>query len=333
MRNGFFTAGNWVVDKIKMIDQYPTSGHLANINRMISSGGGVFNTAVDLAIMNPKLPVYATGVVGSDSEGNFLKQALQKVGITVDFTNSADQPTSFTDVMTEIDSGARTFFHSRGANAQLTMEQIVANNNSAKIFHLAYLLALDELDKPDVEYDVVAARLFKIIQQSGYKTSADVISESGNRFQKVVNPCLKYLDYLIINEIEAGAIAGIEIRQADDTINDDMLKKATEKLFELGVNDTVIVHFPEGAYGVNRSGEKALVKSAHVESKDIIGTVGAGDAFCAGALYGLHEELPLKKVVQIANTSARFNLFSASGTGGAVAIEEIYKFTNVYYGE
>ncbi|MBR7128089.1 MAG: hypothetical protein IKD09_05850, partial [Lentisphaeria bacterium] len=51
--------------------------------------------------------------------------------------------------------------------------------------------------------------------------------------------------------------------------------------------------------------------------ENIVGTNGAGDAFCAGVLYGLHEDLPIEQTIAIANWSAVCNLSSPSASGGA----------------
>ena len=44
------------------------------------------------------------------------------------------------------------------------------------------------------------------------KTSVDVVSEDSDRFARIVTPALKYVDYCILNEIEAGKTAGFKIR-------------------------------------------------------------------------------------------------------------------------
>jgi len=332
MRKGFYTSGNWLVDKIKFINSYPKEGMFSTISSIHTSGGGIYNTAIDLSVMDRNLPIYAAGLIGKDSEGDFLLNKLLKNGIDTSGIKKTDKlPTSFTDVMTASEHGARTFFHLPGANSLLKAEDILSSNNNAKIFHLAYLLILDGLDAEDPEYGVIAARLFKTLQERGYKTSADVVSDIGNRFQKVVIPCLKYLDYFIINEIEASEITNIEIRKPDDTINLSGLKTAAEKLMEYGVNDSVIIHYPEAAFGINKNGETAFINSLQIEKSRIKSSVGAGDSFCAGALYALHEEMSLNKVLQVANISASYNLFSETATGGAVSYKVIENDINKHY--
>lgn len=88
----------------------------------------------------------------------------------------------------------------------------------ARIFHLGYLLLLDELDKPDPQHGVVAARVLKELQAKGYETSVDVVSEEGGRFRSIVEPCLPHIDYFIVNEIEAGAVCGTQLRSPEGVL-------------------------------------------------------------------------------------------------------------------
>ena len=94
------------------------------------------------------------------------------------------------------------------------------------------------------------------------------------------------------------------------------------------LNDAVVIHFPEGGFGMKASGEKCFEPSFRVAASEIVSSVGAGDAFCAAMLYALHEELPLSRALQIANAAARFNLYNATATDGAPTLKEIEEFLN-----
>ncbi len=236
------------------------------------------------------------------------------------------ESTSYTDVMQELSGDrSRTFFHNRGANAKLTKEIALSADCPARIYHLGYLLLLDEMDKEDNEYGVVAARVLDGLQKKGYKTSVDVVSEEGDRYRKVVLPCLKYTDYLIINEVEAGASLGTNLREEDGSINDSKVIEAAKKLLEMGVSEMVVIHYPEGGVAVTPE-DSACEPSFVRDGKGVVSTVGAGDAFCAGALYAIHEGYSLSDLLVFASACARFNLLSATSTGGAPALAEVKEF-------
>ena len=328
-RRGIISVGNWLVDSIKFIDSYPARGNLSVIRRIEEGLGGCsHNVLVDLARLESGIPLYAGGCIGDDRFGRMVMQAIEDNGIDgANMTVLPGVPTSYTDVMSETGGAAtRTFFHCCGANAELTPEMVLNADVPAKIFHLGYLLLLDKLDDDDPDYGVVAARVLDGLQQKGYKTSVDVVSEEGDRFRKVVLPCLRYTDYLIVNEVEAGACLGINLRNETGEIMWQDVEKAAVALLEKGVKELCVIHFPEGGVAVRKDGSSCLKESRTVPSSEIVSAVGAGDAFCAGSLYAIHEDYSLDRMLEFANASARFNLFSATSTGGAPTLKDIKRY-------
>ena len=75
------------------------------------------------------------------------------------------------------------------------------------------------------------------------------------------------------------------------------IEETASKLFELGVGDLVAIHFPEGSYAQSKDGEKVWHGSLALPKGYIKGAAGAGDAFCAGVLFGVHENWSLEKVL------------------------------------
>jgi sugar/nucleoside kinase (ribokinase family) len=327
-RNGIVAAGNLICDRIRIIDTWPREGMLSTVlHEEKSTGGSSCNVLVDLARLKAGIPLYACGILGDDTDGRFVKNTLEGLGIDTSHVSvRKGLSSSYTDVMTVKESGRRTFFHFRGANGTLDVEHLQNLDVPARIVHLGYLLLLDRLDSDDPEYGVRAARALDALQSTGYETSVDVVSENSARFQQIVTPCLPYIDYLILNEIEAGNSTGCRIRTADDTLDGDQVLTAAGRLLAGGVGKAVIIHFPEGAYGITADGKEVFEPSYLVKEKDIAGTAGAGDAFCAGVLYGLHSELPLRDSVRLGNAAARFVLNDTTCSGGAGTLEEIKGF-------
>jgi sugar/nucleoside kinase (ribokinase family) len=101
------------------------------------------------------------------------------------------------------------------------------------------------------------------------------------------------------------------------------VEKAAKGLLEKGIRELCVIHFPEGGVAVRKDGSTCIKESRTVPSSQIVSAVGAGDAFCAGCLYAIHEDYPLDRMLEFANTSARFNLFNATSTGGAPSLKEI----------
>lgn len=328
-RKGIIAAGNWCADLVKFIDRYPAKGNLTKITKVsIGLGGLGHNVIVDLGRLKSGIPLYAGGCIGNDEYGRMcLKDCVDNGVDTSNMFILDDVPTSYTDVMTETcGGGARTFFYNAGANARFSMEHVLSMDTDAKIFHLGYLLLLDEMDKEDPEYGVVAARVLDQLQKKGYKTSVDVVSEEGDRYRKVIFPCLKYMDYFIINEVELGNVLGRDMRDAGGCIMESEVVQGARELLDAGVGELVVIHYPEGGVAVAKDGRVVCAPSYSPAKEEIISTVGAGDAFCAGALFAIHEGYELEEMLKFAAASARFNLFATTTTDGAPDIETIRNF-------
>ena len=321
-RRGLLAGGNWIIDQVKLIDVYPQPEQLANIRRQSEgTGGAPYNVLVDLSNTGAPFPLLAAGMVGQDALGErILDDCRQRHIDTRHLVPTTKAPTSYTDVMTEQGHGRRTFFHARGANALWSGADLDFERTHLRIFHLGYLLLLDALDQPDSRYGTRAARLLAAAQAAGIKTSVDVVSEDSDRFARLVNPALKHVDYCILNEIEAGKTTGFIIRQADGKLDVVALRHAAGALLEQGVRELVVIHFPEGAFARTRTGEDFWQSALKLPKDYIGGTAGAGDAFCAGVLLGLHEDWDLPRCLLTGVCIAAASLSDATCTAGVKSL-------------
>ncbi len=321
-RRGLLAGGNWIIDQVKLVDVYPQRDQLANIHSQSQgTGGAPYNVLVDLAKLGADFPLLAAGLVGKDALGQAILDDCRHNKIDTRFLRSTTEAaTSYTDVMTEKSNGRRTFFHYRGANAFWRGEDLNFSKTKASIFHLGYLLLLDALDEADSKFGTKAARLLAAAQEAGLKTSVDVVSEDSDRFSKIVTPALKYVDYCILNEIEAGKTTGFKVRRPDGRLDTVALRHAAGSLLQRGVREVVVIHFPEGGFARTRKGDDFWQPSLKLPAKFIAGTAGAGDAFCAGVLLGLHEGWELARCLQAAVCVAAASLSHPTCTGGMRSI-------------
>ena len=319
VRSGLMAGGNWVIDQVKMVDVYPQREQLANIrSQSQGTGGAPYNVLINLAKAGVSFPLSAAGLVGDDALGKYILDDCAKHQIdTRHLRPLPGGATSYTDVMTEMGNGRRTFFHFRGVNAQWKGNDLDFSRIKARFFHLGYLLLLDQLDGEDKRFETQAARLLACAQAAGLKTSVDVVSEDSDRFSRIVTPALKYVDYCILNEIEAGKTAGFKIRQPDGSLDTVALRHAAGALLQFGVKELVVIHFPEGAFSRTRKGEDFWQSSLELPPKYIAGTAGAGDAFCAGVLMGLHEGWDVPRCLSTGVGLAAASLPDPTCTGGA----------------
>jgi len=316
--SGIVAGGNWIVDKIKIIDTYPQQDALANLLHHSScNGGSPFNVLTALAKLGAAFPLTGVGLIGDDPDGRWIRQKCEAYGINIaGLATHHEAPTSFTDVMTVKASGRRTFFHHRGANAFLGPEHFDFSSLQGKIFHLGYLLLLDRLDQSDMEFGTVAGRLLHAATLAGFKTSIDVVSEDSGRFADIVLPALPQVDYCILNEFELERTSGQKTHN-EGKVDLPGIRSAAAKLLAAGVREHVIVHFPDGACALSADGTFRARGSIRMPASEIVGAVGAGDAFAAGILLGLHEGAPIEDALRIGSAAAASSLMSA-GTSDSI---------------
>jgi len=204
-------------------------------------------------------------------------------------------------------TGRRTFFHNRGANALFGPEHVPVEKFNARLVHLGYLLLLDRMDEPDEEFGTAAAGLLKRFRDAGIETSIDVVSEDSDRFPQIVKPALKYTDYAILNEFEAGRTTGHELKPGGRP-DIEAIRASCEDLLGLGVSRMVCVHMPEGAYVRLADGGEVWQPALQLPEGYIKGAAGAGDAFCAGMLLGIHERWDVSRSLLLAVCAAAMSL-------------------------
>ncbi|MDR1578944.1 MAG: carbohydrate kinase family protein [Synergistaceae bacterium] len=327
MRRGIAAAGSLIVDTIKLIDAYPKPGTLANIRGISQCVGGLAaNTLIDIAVIDGCIPLASLGMIGDDDLGGLIMRTLERYGVDTSRIIFSEHPTSFTDVMNDMSNGERTFFHERGANARFGIEDIDFDALDAEYFHIGYALLLDKFDADDPEYGTVMARALHKARESGMKTSLDVVSENSGRFRKIVTPSLKYCTNVIINELEAGLITEIPPRNADGRVIMANLRAICEKIKSLGVEQNVVIHMPECGVATGGDGEFSAVGSYELPAGYIKGSVGAGDAFCAGMLYSIYKGFDMPRALKFANGAAALCLSrenAIDGMGSAADIEAL----------
>ncbi|MFH0793088.1 MAG: carbohydrate kinase family protein [bacterium] len=332
VRRGIASGGNWVIDHVKIIDHWPSEETLAAIGaESLGTGGAPYNVLVNLAKLAPDLPLEAVGLVGEDADGERILEDCRRFKINpIGLHKSSVAGTSYTDVMTVRSTGRRTFFHYRGANDHLEPAHFPIADLKAKIFHLGYISLLEKLDAPDPETGIVAARVLRDLRAAGLRVSVDAVSVPCDEFAARIRAVLPHTDYLLLNELEAGWATGLELRGAGGIPSAKNVEKAAKNLLAGGVHQLVCIHFPEGAFAIARTGVKNFQPSLQLPDGYIKGSVGAGDAFVAGMLYGLHEDWTLSECLRLATAAAAVNLGDATSTGRMFSVAETLQTTSQF---
>jgi sugar/nucleoside kinase (ribokinase family) len=205
-RSGIIAGGNFIVDSVQMIDHWPDEEGLALVDGQasLSNGGGPYNVLSDLARLGADFPLTAVGRIGEGEFGNWiLKDCSSKNIETNRLIVTPGSATSYTHVMTDKQSGRRTFFHNKGANSHLKAEDFDFSECNARFFYLGYLLLLDQLDAIQNDNKPAAWDVLERARNSGLTTVLDCVSENSDLFQSVVRPVLPQVDILCASDFEA----------------------------------------------------------------------------------------------------------------------------------
>ncbi len=322
-RAGLLAGGNFIIDHVKIIDYYPEEETLATILTQSSgNGGGPYNVLKDLAKLGAGFPLEAVGLIGCDEGADWIVQDCARHVILTDrLQRSPDHGTSYTDAFTVQGTGRRTFFHQPGANAHLAPQHFDFQDGSGRWFYLAYLMLLDTLDAMQPDGRTGASWVLEAASAAGFLTIADIVSKESPQFSATVRASLPHLDCLLLNELEAGRIVQRNLRQGG-TLDFQAAVAAAREILACGVRRWVVLHAVEGALAVSAGGETICQGSVSLPAGFIKGSTGAGDAFAAGVIHGLHEDLPMDQCLKQGVCAAASCLRHPSASEGILPLED-----------
>jgi sugar/nucleoside kinase (ribokinase family) len=323
-RRGVLSAGTFCVDFNKSIAHWPdedTSNEILTIER--EGGGSGYNMAIDLKRLDPGIPVEAMGVVGDDDLGRFLFGRCDAHGVARGGLRALPGgATMSVDAFNVRDSGRRTHFYHQGVAAAMNPDHFDFSSTKARIVHLGIPGAHKTMDSRWQDEANGWVAVLRKARGAGLITNLEMMTTSVVRLAELGRPCLPYLDLLVVNDFEIGALAGRETRRSDGSTDLAAVRRSVDEALEAGAMRWVVAHFPEGAVAAARDGTRLALGSAAIPSDAVAGANGAGDAFAAGMIYGLHEDWPLADCLRLAHASAAASMRAVSTTEGVAPVGE-----------
>ena len=229
-----------------------------------AAGGSVANTMVGVARFGGS--ALFTGKVGNDPMGETYRASMAEAGVELD-VEAASGPTGTCLVLVTSD-GERTMRTSLGSSSALGPADIHADRiaRARMVYVEGYLWG-------SASTASAGARALELARSAGAQTSLtlsdpSMVESHGDELRRLVP---QMVDVVFCNEQEAKLYSG-----ADDRL---------EALHGLG-RDCPLVFMTCGADGsiICYRGEITHVAAHRVP---VVDTTGAGDAYAAGALYGL----------------------------------------------
>ncbi len=280
--------------KVNMIAKEEEEGAVLDFKE--SAGGSAANTVVGLARL--KLKTGFIGKVAADREGNFLLDEFRKEGVDVNGIIVSAKGRSGT-VMGFIDpKGDRALYVDPGVNDQIEFKDINLDHVSdTKFLHLS---------------SFVGEKSFKaqkqlIEQLSSVKISFDPGAIYARKGLAAMKPIIRRSYVMFPNAIEVKLLTGQDYREGAETF------------IKLGADLVAVKLGKRGCY-VTDGKESHLIEAYKVEAVD---TTGAGDAFCAGFLYGLIKQKDLYECGKLGNFVASRCISKMGARTGLPKLEDL----------
>lgn len=323
MKASVVAAGYAGIDIIKTIEAFPDRHGLVSIKNIAKAlGGAVCNCALDIARLSPETVVKPMAMYGNDEYGAYMESEFARQPNIDMSLMIRGGTTGFTDVLDEADTRVRTFLVYRGANARFDVDSVDVDALDCGIFHIGYICLMDALDRPDDKYGTRMARLLDKVRAAGIMTSVDAVTDSTGRHRVLMPAAMKYADVMCVNEHEAGAAFGMNLRRKDGALDLDGMERALRLFRANGVAKWAVIHAPECAMGIDENDQPVFVPGAKLPEGFIKGTVGAGDAFVSGLLLGARDGRRLSEAMEDGIAAAVASLSAAGAYEGVGTLSQ-----------
>ncbi len=286
-------------------DVAPAAGQVEKImedaSLVLGSSSGIF--ACGAARLG--LKVTFAGKTGADGFGEFLWGELRQRGI--DTRGAVVDPATRTGISVILKHGHdRTILTYLGAISELRLDEIdPALFSQARHLHIGAYFLLTRL-LPDMP------RLLKMAKAAGMTISLDTNYDPAEKWTTGMEEVLELVDVFLPNETEACKISGEpQLEDALDNLS-RRVKLVAAKLGEQGAEA--------------RCGRQAV--RVPVYPAQVVDTVGAGDSFDAGFLYGWLAGWDLEGCLRLGSACGSLSTRAAGGTAAQPTLEEAMELIN-----
>jgi sugar/nucleoside kinase (ribokinase family) len=295
-------AGEINPDLILSGDVVPTFGQVEKLVDSADLTIGSSSVIFACGAARLGLKVAFIGKCGDDVFGRFMLEEMQKRGVEI--RHVIVVPGGSTGLSVILNRGVdRAILTHPGLIPALRAEDIPDSLlHQAWHLHVASYFLQPYLQKGLPE-------LFEKARSFGLTTSLDTNYDPLEQWQGF-DRLLSVTNIFLPNEAEAKSLA------AEEDVNDaaDIL---SGKVDTLGIKLGAV-----GALGI-RHGEKIMVPSIPVR---LVDTVGAGDSFDAGFIYGVLQGWPLEKALRVGTICGALSTREAGGTTAQPTLDEILDY-------
>jgi len=280
-------------------------------------GGSAANTIYGLARLG--VSTGFIGAVGDDAEGKILLQDFEEVGVDTGQIRIKPGARSGSALCFSDKLNFRSIHVTPGANSLLTVNDIDLDYlNRAEVLHISSFV-------DDTQFEVLLELVNKL--DSSVKISFSPGELYATKGLKALTPILTRTYVLFINESEMRQLTGEDFNSG------------AKHCLDLGCHIVVITLGKGESY-------KAIMASSYVRTADgecviepsdkrtisALDTIGAGDAFATGFLYGWINGKGLEDCGHLGDIVARFSIAKIGARQGLPTLDELAQRYQKLYG-
>ncbi|MFC0560378.1 sugar kinase [Halalkalibacter alkalisediminis] len=229
--------------------------------------------------------------LGKDEFGRYIYNFVRGEGIDVtdvEFVEGYPTSVHFKEIL-EDGSGSTYYYRLNSPTTTITENSLsVSQFEGAKLLHITGVFPALDKDK-NIE---VIKKAISLAKEQGMLISCDPNIRlklwSKEDARMALREFLPFVDILLTGLDEAELLFGT-----------DQPAEMIQASKDLGISYVAIKQGDKGSIGYH-NGE--FIESPPVKPKKVVDTVGAGDGFDAGFIYGVLQHWPLEKILRFAST-------------------------------
>ena len=293
--------GSLNIDYVYSLDHFVQKGETISSDALhIFPGGKGLNQSV--ALGRAGVSVSHAGAVGKD--GDFLLELLKESCVDTKYIQVLEGVQTGTAIIQNDKSGDNCIILYSGANHQITKEQIA---NTISDFEKGDFLVLqNEINGMD--------SIVRVAEEKGLK----IVLNPSPMNEKILGLPLQYVDYFVLNEVEAAQILGLE------NISEKDGEKIVRELYNTYPHAKIVLTL--GAEGsIYFDGEKLYRQRAY--KTEVVDTTAAGDTFSGFFIAGILRGDTLEQAMDTAARAAGIAISRPGAAPSIPKIEEVLEFS------
>lgn len=292
--------GSLNIDYTYKVDHFVRKGEtLSSDSLQVFSGGKGLNQSIALAKAGAE--TYHAGAIGED--GRFLLKLMEEAGVNTECVTVLDTVRTGNAIIQNDREGDNCILLYGGANQAITKEQAAAVLE--RFGEGDFIVLQNEINE-----------LSYIVERAHEKKMKIVLNPSPMN-EKILKLPLQYVDYFLLNEIEAGQILGEDTSAGYDG------EELSGKL--LGRFPTAAVVLTMGGDGsIYKDGKETVLQPVYrVQAVD---TTAAGDTFSGFFIGGIMRGDTVKEAMDIASRAAAIAVTRPGAAPSIPTLEEVKRF-------